>query len=176
MKRAIPLVLLPIVASACGDSPTTVDTEPPATAVLASVSAITAGPDGTYPCPEGGEISRQMTEQQDMNGSVVTITWHTAMTQHACGIRIDADTVLRTDGQLTIDGLTRYQLVEKLPAEILESSSHQTGTLRWYGDGYDRTCDIDVTQTLDPSTNVYRMVGSLCGEQVDFEFELPEIG
>lgn len=176
MNRTIPLVLLPFVALACDDSPTTVETEPPPASVLASLATLSVGPSGTTPCPEGGQLTREMSIDQTVDGAIVTTTWHMTLVQDNCGVRIDPGTVLMSDGQLTIDGLDRREVDNEAgTSRLLESTSRQVGSIHWYGDGYDRTCAIDVTLTTDPGPMTLHMNGSICGQAVDYEFTPPAL-
>jgi hypothetical protein len=173
MRRVIPMVLSLVVLMACDDSPTAVVDEPPPDAMLATFASMSAGPDGTYPCPDGGETAREGDFEQTVSGGIITSTFHATIEHRSCAVRID-QLVLTIDGTIAIDGIDRREWDGNAPGAIIENTTRQVGTLRWRtSDGYDRTCATDLTMTLDPATNVRRLVGSLCGDTVDFELTLP---
>jgi hypothetical protein len=173
MRRVIPLVLSLVVLMACDDSPTTVVNEPPPDAMLATVTSMSAGPDGTYACPDGGETVRENDFEQTVAGDIITSTFTATIEHRSCAVRID-QLVLTIDGTMTISGIDRREWDGNAPGAIIESTTHQVGTLRWRtSDGYDRTCAMDLTMTLDTATNARRLVGSLCGDAVDFELTFP---
>ena len=173
MRRVIPLVLSLVVLMACDDSPTTVVNEPPPDAMLATFASMSAGPDGAHACPEGGETVREGDFEQTVAGGIITSTFHATIEHRACAVRID-QLVLTIDGTMTITGIDRREWDGNSPGAIIESTTHQVGTQRFRSsEGYDRTCALDITMTLDPATNVRRLVGLLCGETVDLELTFP---
>lgn len=174
MRRLIPILTAALlVPIACDDSPTTVADEPPPEAMLATFASLSAGPDGTYPCPDGGEISRTAEHNTVIDAGTITTTYSATMVHTACAVRID-ELLLTSDGTLSIEGISRYEYDGESPGALLESTSHQTGSMRIRtNEGYDRTCDMDLTVTTDPLTNVRRLTGTLCGSTVDFEIDLP---
>jgi hypothetical protein len=173
MRRVIPLVLSLVVVMACDDSPTTVVNEPPPDAMLATFASTSAGPDGTFACPEGGETVREGDFEQTVAGGIITSTFQATIEHRSCAVRID-QLVLTIDGTMTITGIDRREWDGNAPGAIIENTTHQVGTLRWRtSDGYDETCAMDITTSLNPATNARRMVGSLCGHTVDFEVTFP---
>jgi hypothetical protein len=60
-------------------------------------------------------------------------------------------------------------------ARLLENEVHQVGRLTFTYDGESRTCDIDVTVTIDADKGTARLTGSQCGKRVDVEHRLPQI-
>jgi hypothetical protein len=173
MRRVIPLVLSLVVLMACDDSPTTVVNEPPPDAMLATIASMSSGPGGTYACPEGGETVHEVEFDQTVTGNIITSAYNATIEHRSCALRID-QLVLTIDGTLTINGIDRREFDGNTPGAIIESTTHQAGTLRWRtSDGYDRTCAMDLTITFDPATNARRMVGSLCGDTVDFKLWSP---
>jgi hypothetical protein len=174
MRRFIPIVTAALLGSmACDDSPTTVDSEPPPEAVLSTFTSMGAGPDGVYPCPEGGEIARAAEHDTVIEEGTITTTFHATMEHRACAVRIE-QLVLTSDGTLTIDGIDRREYDGQSPGSLIESRTHQTGSMRIRtNEGYDRTCAMDITVTVDPVTNARRLTGTLCGNEVDIDVTLP---
>jgi hypothetical protein len=174
MRRFIPIATAALLAPvACDDSPTNVVNEPSPEAVLSTFVSMAAGPDGIAPCPEGGEIARAAEHSTVIDGGTITTTFHATMEHRACAVRFE-QLVITSDGTMTIDGIDRREYDGVGPGAIIESSTHQTGSMRVRtNEGYDRTCAMDITVTADPATNTRRLTGSVCGTEIDFELTLP---
>jgi hypothetical protein len=153
---------------ACSDSPTESRNPPPDAAVAALMSfGALAGPNGRVDCPAGGSITREASVTSVRQDDVVTVTWDVTMVHEACAVRLD-DITLVSDGNAHVTGLDRRRFVEGGVGQVLESTSHQTGRMRIRGDGYDRTCDMDLTTTFDVATGRRTIRGTVCEAQVNF--------
>jgi hypothetical protein len=60
-------------------------------------------------------------------------------------------------------------------ARLLENEVHQVGRLTFTYDGESRTCDIDVTVTIDADEGTARVTGLQCGKRIDVKHRLPQI-
>jgi hypothetical protein len=174
MRRFIPIVTAALlVPMACDDSPTTVDSEPPPEAVLSTFTSMAAGPDGVHPCPDGGEIARAAENETVIEEGTITTTFHVTMEHRGCVIRIE-QLVLTSGGSLIMDGIDRREHDGESVGRLIENRTHQTGSMRIRtNEGYDRTCAMDLTITVDPVTNARRLRGTLCGNSVDFDVTFP---
>jgi len=52
------------------------------------------------------------------------------------------------------------------PTELLEAGWELVGTLRYRADGFDLTCDVDVTTSYQPSAGQYCVAGEVGGRNV----------
>lgn len=166
--RASALVVLSVFLVACSDSPTETP-EPPTDAAIGALLSLgaSAGPNGRHDCPAGGTITSESTVSSSVEGDIVTVLWDISMTHDGCAIQFN-DIKLISDGQTHITGRDRRRLTGNGAGAVLESTSHQTGRMRIRSDGYDRTCDMDLTTTLDVTTGRRSIQGTVCGGEVSF--------
>lgn len=172
------LVVAALLSTACQDAPSEPSPEPIDESMLPFMfapSAAMAGADsGTHPCPAGGSTSRDIAVEHSTSGDTVTVVYFITLEHRGCAIPI-RDMTLTMDGELHIEGRDRRRFVNR-STQVIESRSRQTGRMRWRHDGDDRTCDIDVTQTLLVATGERQLEGSICGHPISVilpRFERP---
>jgi hypothetical protein len=160
----------PVLMAACDGSPAEPERGgPDADVVQAFISAVgTPTTGGTGPCPAGGERDAEFDAQVTQSATEVTVTWSITLVFRACAIQLQDDTLV-TDGTLDIEGFERRERSNEIHlGRVLERTAHQTGTLRWRTRTMDRTCALDLTNTFDAATSQTRIIGTICGDAVDF--------
>jgi hypothetical protein len=166
----IALLVAPLsLLAACAESTTAPEAPPPDTDLIAGVFGMNAGGpgSGTHACPAGGERTITSDVQVTHGEADVLVQYNALMLHNGCAVRI-RDITLVTDGRVEFEGMERRALVNGQIGAVLERHSRQTGELRWRGDGHDRTCVIDITESFDPATNTRTFSGTICGGSVNF--------
>ena len=152
--------------AACGDSPSDPsdlsDTE---LLTLALTPSAGSGSSGTAPCPAGGNVVGTGSSNSSTNGEITTLTFDLSVEYVACAQAIGQRTVT-LDGDVSRTGLIRFRVPPSGPTELLEAGWELVGTLRYRGDGFDLTCELDVTTTFQPAAGRYSVVGEVCGRDV----------
>lgn len=127
----------------------------------------------TRDCPDGGTVgtSGQRSATLDTETDVVSTTWESVHTHDACAFtrtRGDREVTVVLDGSVTTTGEASFQLPETRGEgrTLLSFSATRVGqTVTTVGDRT-RTCEIDVTQTYDPSSETFTITGTVCGRDV----------
>jgi hypothetical protein len=152
--------------AACGDSPS--DPSDPSDAELLTLAlspAATSGSQGTAPCPAGGNVIGTGSSNSSTDGEITTLTFDLSVEYVSCAQTFGQRTVtLDVDARRV--GLIRVRVPPGGPTELLEAGYAVTGTLRYRGDGFDLTCELDVTTTFQPAAKRYSVVGEVCGRDV----------
>jgi hypothetical protein len=152
--------------AACGDSPSDPsdlsDTE---LLTLALTPTATSGSPGTAPCPAGGNVIGTGSSNSSTNGEITTLTFDMSVAYVSCARAIGQRTVT-VDGDANQTGLIRVRVPPSGPTELLEAGWELTGILRYQGDGFDLTCELDVTTTYQPAAGRYSVVGEVCGRSI----------
>ncbi len=159
-----------VAGAACSDSTGPAQGEVDSDLMAGILSASSApGANGTFPCPAGGELERDGTFEVSHADEIATMDYQISLEFRSCAHTIQGNTIT-LDGHSDQSGRQRVRLPPGQPPQILEYTSHQSGSLRWRGPGLDRTCDIDAMTTFDPATRRFHVVGSICGRTVDVTF------
>lgn len=173
---------------ACNESPTEPGDElPPELANvlgLLGTGPTTLGGPGNFEihderdCPAGGtrrlDLVVQVANETEPNTFRSESTGkHTLANCSASG---PGGEIRTTDGVINSESETLFRLPEGGGmVTLLHQTSHQYGTITLSGTGIEtRTCDIDLTHTLDMSRRKAKVVGTHCGEPVDAEYDIPD--
>jgi hypothetical protein len=155
-----------VLLVACGDSPSDPsdlsDTE---LLTLALTPSANSGSSGTAPCPAGGNVIGTGSSNSSTNGEITMLTFDLNVDYVSCAQAIGQRTIT-LDGDVSRTGLIRFRVPASGPTELLEAGWELTGTLRYRGDGFDLTCDLDVTTSYQPSAGRYSVVGEVCGRNI----------
>lgn len=164
----IPTLLFGTMLIACDDggpSAPADDVQLDDRTLTAFLGTASAGPSGTFACPAGGEIERAMEAEATVIGDTVDVTFDVEMEHHDCTVEIEGDPFI-IDGRESMEGRQRA-VRDGQSVRLLSSVIRRTGRTRVRFRDYDRTCDIDLTQTWDPDTGVHRLTGTMCGNTMD---------
>ena len=152
--------------AACGDSPSgPSDLSDAELLTLALTPATSSGGTGTAPCPAGGSVTGTGSSNSSTNGDITTFNFDVNVDYDSCAQTIGQRTIT-VDGDARQVGLFRIRVPQSGPSELLEAGFEWTGTLRYRGDGFDLTCELDVTTTFVASSGRYSVVGEVCGRDV----------
>jgi hypothetical protein len=124
-------------------------------------------------CPAGGThgVSGSGTKTLDEDTRVLSTTWTTTQTHDQCGVlhaRGDRQVTLVIDGVVVATGSASYQLPAEggLPRQILTFTNGRVGSTTTTAGDRSRTCEIEVTESYDPTTNTFTITGTICGREV----------
>jgi len=174
-------------AAACDTGPT--DPPPQQLTDISSVLALAGAASATFrppgefhheiDCPAGGRIildDEYHTVTEETAGRL-RIEWKSRMRFDACAVRSESTgSIGRTDGEMAITGFARFAVPGESGGlmQLIENETRQVGRLTWSADGQSRSCDIDLTMSVDMVRRVARMKGTRCGERIDAEHRLPD--
>jgi hypothetical protein len=126
----------------------------------------------TAPCPAGGSqtMTGSGTSSHDTAARIFTNSWTTTQSQDRCafpGREGGPDIVMH--GSVTVTGSATYRVPEERGAgrTILTHQTTRVGSTTTSAGDRSRTCEVDLTETFDPATNSFRVVGTVCGRAVD---------
>jgi hypothetical protein len=152
--------------AACGGSPSgPSDLSDAELLTLALTPAASSGSTGTVPCPAGGSVTGTGSSNSSTSGDITTLNFDVSVEYASCAQTLGQRTIT-VDGDARQAGLFRVRTPPSGPSELLEAGFEWTGTLRYRGDGFDVTCDLDVTTTFVASSGRYSVVGEVCGRDV----------
>jgi hypothetical protein len=180
--------LLPVLTmAACENAPTEpdpADTNLGTVLTFAATTPPTAGVPGEFhierDCPAGGKvvIDSNFSFETDQATGLLHSEWDSEQTFHGCTFASQQNGKTHTsDGTISTTG----HAVHEPPAQsggvarLLENEVHQVGRLTFTYDGESRTCDIDVTVTIDADEGTARVTGLQCGKRIDVKHRLPQI-
>ena len=147
-------------------------------AMTVGVNALAASSGGrtftwSRACPAGGSVSVAGGSEStlDEDTRVVSTRWSTTQTHAACAIihtRGDQSLTAVVNGSVTSTGTSSYQLPEKRGdgRALLTWAGKRAGSTTTTVGDRSNTCVVDVTETYDPATRTFTVVGSVCGRDV----------
>ncbi|MEX1259213.1 MAG: hypothetical protein WEG36_16575 [Gemmatimonadota bacterium] len=130
--------------------------------------------DRTRPCPAGGShsVTGSRTRTLDEETRIVSTSWTTVQTHDACTFtrrRGGEDVTVVIDGSVTAEGSATHQLPET-PGDgrqVLSYQNTRTGAVTTTVGDRTRTCEINMTESYDPATDTFTVVGTICGREVN---------
>jgi hypothetical protein len=126
----------------------------------------------TAPCPAGGTRAIVGSGDSSLDATTRTFTtrWSTTQSHDRCAFPPrDGGPDIVVHGSVTITGEASYRMPEDRASGrlVLAYTTTRVGSTTTSAGDRSRTCEVDLTETFDPATNSFRVVGTVCGRAVD---------
>lgn len=119
----------------------------------------------TMPCPGGGQITMQGSAQVSFDRETRSMSSRFEATQTAQACVLNAhQTPVVMSGNPSVR-ITATRTVEQ--GRLVEAKTTQKGSVVYQRGDASRTCDIDLTSSVDATTHTVSITGSMCGSPVD---------